>query len=326
MTDQSSYVSSNPLEPQAAVLRGDGLGRTAKRLLLATRPMFFPASVLPVLLGSCLGYRLSGAFEPWIFAVALVCVMCVHAGANVLNDVFDELIGADGPNDRRIFPYTGGSRFIQNRVMSVREMGVWGVLLLLLGVVCGLLLLRACGWPVLGFGLVGVALAVAYSMPPLQLSAHGVGELAVAVGFGVLPVSGAAWLQNTDVSATVLLVSIPISLWVAAILLANEVPDAQADAAAGKRTLVVRMGESGSAGLYLGLHALALAVQWLIWRHFDFAPWGLWVPALLLATAVVAAAFMRRGEAGRRRGIEMTLAVHTVGALWLCGWLLWGGA
>ena len=72
--------------------------------------------------------------------------------------------------------------------------------------------------------LAGIALGTLYSMPPVQLSAHGFGEAAVALAFGTLPIAGAAWLQSGIVDTDALLASVSISLWVAASLLINEVP------------------------------------------------------------------------------------------------------
>jgi 1,4-dihydroxy-2-naphthoate octaprenyltransferase len=73
-----------------------------------------------------------------------------------------------------------------------------------------------------------------------------------------LPVTGAAWLQSGLIDADSLLFSLPISAWVAAILLINEVPDIGPDGATGKRTLPVRLGLHGTATLYIGIQLLAL--------------------------------------------------------------------
>ena len=48
----------------------------------------------------------------------------------------------------------------------------------------------------------------------------------VGFGFGVLPVITAEWLQAGSVSDTGLLLSLPVALWIANVLLINEVPDA----------------------------------------------------------------------------------------------------
>ncbi|HEY5808270.1 MAG TPA: 1,4-dihydroxy-2-naphthoate octaprenyltransferase, partial [Povalibacter sp.] len=245
--------AAGPVEPSAALLRGDSPATHARRLWLATRPAFLTASVLPVLVGTAWGYRISGKFAAVSFVLALLATVFVHAASNVLNDVGDDIGGTDNANDERIFPYTGGSRFIQNGVMSAGEMKSWGVTLLLLALAPGAGLLWLHGPQVLIFGAVGIALGVLYSVPKVQLSAHGLGETAVALAFGVLPVVGAAWLQSGVISTGSLAISIPVALWVAAILLINEVTDIRADAAAGKRTLVVRLGVAVTRRVYAGL-------------------------------------------------------------------------
>ena len=248
--------------PQAFV--GDAPGRIAKRLFAATRPKFFPASVLPVLAGSAWGYAIATQLDVMSFALALLATVCVHAGANVLNDVGDDSGGTDRQNEDRIYPYTGGSRFIQTGIMSPQGMTRLGSGLLLVAMLAGCLLLVREGTMILWFGLAGLLLAVAYSLGPLRLSSLGLGELAVGIAFGVLPVVGSAWLQSGIIDTNVIVFSIPVALWVAGILLINEVPDVAADRATGKHTLPVRLGLQGTAFLYALMNlAAAGAVLWL---------------------------------------------------------------
>ena len=91
------------------------------------RPKFFPASVLPVLAGSAWGFMVAGQFDLSAFVLALLATVCVHAGANVLNDVGDDAGGTDRQNEDRIYPYTGGTRFIQAGIMSANGMARLGI-------------------------------------------------------------------------------------------------------------------------------------------------------------------------------------------------------
>jgi len=187
------------------------------------------------------------------------------------------------------------------------------------------------GAMVLYLGLAGVALGVLYSLGPVRLASLGIGETAVAIGFGVVPVAGAAWLQGAAIDATLILFSLPVSVWVAAILLINEVPDIAADGATGKRTLPVRLGLGGTSVVYLALHVAAAAVTgWLTYSGAlpSLAPV---VPIALLAIAVKSSQAIRRGiddRAGMTKAIEGTLAIHTIGSLWLAACILfqhwWG--
>lgn len=307
---------SGPIEPTAALLGGQSIAVRARRLVLATRPAFAPASISSVLIGSAWGYRVAGRFSWSLAALALLATLCVHLAANVLNDVSDDLSGADRGNAERIFPYTGGSRFIQNGVMSGREMMFWGITLLAVAAAIGLALIELRGPGVLVFGLVGIALGLAYSLPRIQLAARGLGEATIAVAFGVLPVTGAAWLQSGRLDGLSVLISVPVGLWVAAILLMNEVPDRDADARAGKATLVVRLGVTATRRLYLALQCGACAAV-ALGAVLGLIPWWTALVGLLLVPAAwsAAEAIVEPSErASLLRGIRTTLRLHMGGS------------
>ena len=322
MTSDNTRIA----DPSPQAFAGDSPGQTAKRLFGAMRPKFFPASVLPVLAGTAWGFSASGSFDWLVFALALFATVCVHGASNVLNDVGDDSGGTDRQNDDRIYPYTGGSRFIQQGIMSPAEMARWGTSLLAMAAIAGIVLIYLKGAMVLYFGLAGVLLAVLYSLGPVRLASMGIGETAVAIGFGVVPVAGAAWLQGASLGASLLIYSLPVSLWVTAILLINEVPDIAADGATGKRTLPVRLGLGGTSVVYLLLHlGAAAATVWLAIAGAMplLAPA---VPVLLLAIALRSTLAIRKGiedRDGMTKAIEGTLAIHTIGSIWLVGCMLY---
>ena len=312
-------------KPSPEDFAGNSAALVAKRLFHATRPKFFPASILPVLAGTAWGFKVSGTFEPAIFLLALLATLCVHAAANVLNDVGDDAGGTDRCNKDRIYPYTGGSRFIQTGIMAAANMARLGITLLAVAAIAAVALLLARGPMILAFGLTGVVLGVLYSLGPVRLSNLGVGEAAVAVAFGILPVTGAAWLQSDLINVESLLFSLPISAWVAAILLMNEVPDIGPDGATGKRTLPVRLGLDGTAILYFGIQLLAVVVVIYMTVVGSLPLATPLLPVALLYFAYNASTAMRRGLQDRHamtRAIESTLKIHMLGSLWLCGSVL----
>jgi 1,4-dihydroxy-2-naphthoate octaprenyltransferase len=299
-------------------LGGATLGRTLKRYWLATRPPFLSASAAPVIVGSAFGFLAAGRFA-WLPALlALITTMIVHAAANVLNDVGDEASGTDRANVDRIYPYTGGSRFIQNQVLTIEQMRRFGLGLLAVGALLGLALAAIGGPTVILLGLVGALLATAYSLPPVQLAARGVGEIAIAIAFGVLPFCGAAWLQTGSFSGAALPLSAPIAMWVTAILLINEVPDMAADRSANKRTWPVRVGESGTRWIYLGLHTIATVTALAAAALRLIHPVALLGIAAVAVMAAVAARGIVAGTDRRARitaSIEATLRIHLLGSI-----------
>ena len=305
-------------EPTAAALSGSTPGAVLRRYFLATRPKFFPASALPVIAGTAWGAVVAGQIDLLAALLALLATVAVHAASNVFNDVGDELNGTDRNNEGRIHPFTGGSRFIQNGVLTLEQMKRWALALFGLGIVLGVLLILLKGMGVLFLGLAGIALGMLYSLPAVQLSGRGIGEIAIAIAFGVLPVCGAAWLQSGVFDTAIFLISVPISCWVAGILLINEVPDRVADEQAGKRTWPVRFGVDTTRWLYVQLHIIATAAAIALVALQVFPWWALVLPLVLLFGGWRAGAAIVAGDdLALENGIKMTLAIHTAGSLWL---------
>ncbi len=317
--------SARPLNPAPEEFAGGSFGRFLKRGFHATRPKFFPASVLPVVVGTAWGAYVSASFDLYVFVLALVATVCLHAASNVLNDVGDDAIGTDGRNQQRIYPYTGGSRFIQTGILSPRSMARIGMTLIVVASIVGILLLVERGPMVIAFGITGILLGVLYSLGPVKLASIGLGEAAVAVAFGV-PVVGAAWLQGAPIDASLVLFAVPVGLWVENILLINEVPDMEADGASGKRTFPVRFGLDATANLYIAANVVAAASVVLLAAGDKLPLLAPVVPVGLLLLAFKASRGIRGGMAdrtGMTQSIETTLAIQTIGSLWLAGCALY---
>ena len=315
-----SQESVRPLNPVPEEFSGESGARSIKRLFHATRPKFFPASVLPVITGTAFGAHISGALDIYVFLLALVATVCVHAASNVLNDVGDETVGTDRINEKRIYPYTGGSRFIQMGILTQSRMAQLGVGLLLFATLLGVLLFIEKGPAILLFGLAGIVLAVLYSLGPVRLSSLGIGEVAVCIAFGVLPVSGSAWLQGAPIDLALILFSLPVSIWVGAILFINEVPDIEADGTVGKNTLPVRIGLTASSRLYFTANAAAAIVVVYMTMQGMLPLLAPLVPVALLLLAWRASTAIRVGVSDRpamTQAIDSTLAIHTIGSIWL---------
>jgi 1,4-dihydroxy-2-naphthoate polyprenyltransferase len=209
-------------------------------LLRATRAPFLSATFAPVLLGLAVAARV-GVFDIVTALITLVAASAVHLGLNVANDVFDTLQGADDAN-RTPTKFSGGSRVLQNALVTMREMSMLAIACYGVAAVLGVVLMVLRGSPALvAIAALGFFISVAYTMPPFKLVYRGVGEIATAIGFGPVMLLGTYTVQSRgSLSAEALLVSVPVALLVAMILYVNEIPDRAGDAQAGKRTLPVR--------------------------------------------------------------------------------------
>ncbi len=77
----------------------------------ALRAPFFTASIIAVVLGSAVAYSYNNVFNFSVFILAMIGVVSLHAGGNMLNDYFDYKSGADIINDSPT-PFSGGSRVL----------------------------------------------------------------------------------------------------------------------------------------------------------------------------------------------------------------------
>ena len=240
-----------------AMSRPEGAGlRAPAAWLAATRPGFLGITAVAVSVGLAAAAFDGIALDGWRAMATLAGALLVHAGANAVNDFHDRI--ADAGNADRIAPFTGGSRLIQEGVLAPRTMALIGYGLLALGAAMGVLLALSGAPPLWWVGGAGLALALAYSAPPARLSGRGLGEWVIATAW-LLVVVGADAALRGDLAARPVAAGLSVSLMVAAILLANGFPDRRADAAAGKRTLVVALGPKRAArahlALVLGAHA-----------------------------------------------------------------------
>jgi 1,4-dihydroxy-2-naphthoate octaprenyltransferase len=228
-------------------------------VLRTTRLPFLTATIVPVLVGIAIAAS-HGRFELLTAAVTVVGAAFIQLGLNVANDIFDTRSGAD---DANVTPtqFSGGSRVLQYGLVSMRTMTALAAGFYLAAAAIGLLLLA---WrpstALVVIGVVGIIVSLGYTAPPLRLVYRGLGEIAVAAGFGPLMLLGAYVVQTGGAVAwEPLVASIPIALLVALILYVNEIPDRRGDGRAGKLTLPVRLSRDAVIAGYRIAVALAYA-------------------------------------------------------------------
>ncbi|MDP2196632.1 MAG: prenyltransferase [Rhodocyclaceae bacterium] len=242
---------SKPLEPTLEALPNPFL-----RYFAATRPAFLSVTFVGCLLGLATATFSGIQVGPALATATLFFALMAHAGANVINDYYDALSGCDAANTERQFPFTGGSRFIQNGVLSLRATGIFGYALLAAVIPAGLWLTAVSGAELLLIGLAGLVVGWAYSAPPLQLQSRGLGEFAITAGW-LLVVVGSDFVQRHGFAFVPVAAGLGFALLVANVLYINQFPDVKADAGAGKHTLVVKLGVARARWGYAVIAALA---------------------------------------------------------------------
>jgi 1,4-dihydroxy-2-naphthoate octaprenyltransferase len=295
-----------PLEPSLEAFPNPLL-----RYFAATRPAFLSVTFVGCLLGLATAAHSGIALLPTLATLTLFFALVAHAGANVINDYYDALSGCDGANTERQFPFTGGSRFIQNGVLSLRASGIFGYTLLAAVVPAGLWLTAVSATGLILIGLAGLAVGWAYSAPPLKLQSRGLGEFAITAAWLILVV-GSDFVQRRSFDFAPVASGLGFALLVANVLYINQFPDVKADAKAGKNTLVVRLGVTKARWGYVVIAALAFGwpLAMVLLGHLPL----LALVALLPAVTSIAAARQLWRNAGRPAELAQALKLTILAA------------
>jgi 1,4-dihydroxy-2-naphthoate octaprenyltransferase len=279
---------------------------------MAARPRTLPAALAPVVVGSAAA---SAAFDAgagahatsfsWPrLAAAVIGAVFIQIGTNLANDYSDAKRGADTVDRLGPVRVTAAGLVAPRRVLHA-TWGAFGVAAL-----AGLYLTIAVGPEIIAIGILSIAAGILYTGGPRPYGYEGLGEVFVFLFFGIVAVNGSYYVQLEDLQALPVLLSIPIGLLSAAILVVNNVRDIDTDRRAGKRTLAVRIGRRHSRDLYVAMIALAYALlPPALWLG-DGSAWGLLgLLSLPLALAPV------RAVRGRTDGPALNAALAATGAL-----------
>ena len=269
--------------------------------LEAMRPRTWPASLVPVVVGLAVAGSV-GRIDPLIAILTLIAALALQITTNLANDYWDHARGID--HGERLGP----TRATQSGLLApgAVQRAVW--LALAVAVVAGLPLVWRGGAPIVVIGLASMLGAVAYSAGPVPLASHGLGELLAFVFFGLVAVSGTAYLHVARVPLAALLAGAAVGAFAAAIMSVNNLRDIPTDAPAGKRTLAVRIGDARARSLYAALLASAfgfVAVLAAVERR--------WPP--LLVVAVVPLALREVRAVAVRSGVELNASLAATARL-----------
>lgn len=244
---------------------------------------FLRLSRLKFLVGGFLGFGLGAAIAsyegaaltPGRYALGQALVTAFHLMTHYSNDYFDR--ASDARTTRTAF--SGGSGALVDGSLPPVVALVAALVCLAVGLALTVAFALREEWTMTILGMAIAGLAWSYSSPPLRLLATGAGEATTALVVAVLvPLAGyATFMDRIDVLSV--LSTLPLAAAMIAMMLCVEFPDVEADAATGKRNLVVRLGRAGSVRLIYGA-IVAVAVGLAVAVFFG-------APARLALVAIV---------------------------------------
>jgi 1,4-dihydroxy-2-naphthoate octaprenyltransferase len=254
------------------------------------RPRTLPTAVSPVLVGTGAAVG-AGAVEPLRAVLALVVAVALVIGVNYANDYSDGIRGTD---DERVGPV----RLVGSRLAAPAAVRTAAFVCFSIAALAGLTLVSLTRmWWLIAVGAVCIAGAWFYTGGRRPYGYAGLGEVAVFVFFGPVAVLGTALTQQGGPpGAPAVIGAVGVGLLACAVLVVNNLRDITGDAAVGKRTLAVALGDTDTRRLYTALVLLPLGLAALA----GIRSWPMLLGLLALPLAVAPARRVLGGADGRR--------------------------
>lgn len=287
----------------APVDAADAPPSRAALILRATRPLYVPTSLIPALAGALVAIGADGV--RWaLLPVALLALLLVHAGTDVINEVEDAARGVDSEDK------VDNSRVFTTGLMSIAEGRRVAILMFAGALALGLAIVAVQGPALLLFGIVGILGGYGYSAGPRPLKYVGLGEPAIVFLMGPLMTQGAYTALTGDAfHAPAFWLGLAPGFLIAATVAGNNLSDIEDDRRAGVRTLAVRLGFRRGRVLYLGALTLAFATPVAVWAG-GLLEWPILLPLITLPLAVGRIA-QARSASGAGDAVLETLAPRT---------------
>ena len=226
----------------------------ANRWIVGARVRTLPAAVVPVLVGTAAAVGEPGPGIIWWRAGAtLVVAVAIQVATNYVNDYAD---GVRGTDDRRVGPV----RLVASGLATASQVRTAAIVAAVVAMAAGAVLAATVSWWLLLVGAGSLAAGYLYTGGPRPYGYAGLGEVFVFAFFGVVATVGSAYVQTETISRLAVGTSVPVGFLATALLVVNNLRDIPTDAASGKRTLAVRVGDGVTRIFYVALAAGAFAV------------------------------------------------------------------
>ena len=244
----------------------------------AARPRTLPLAVAPVVIGTGAAQITEHAFH-WVIALACLAVaIFLQIGVNFANDYSDGIRGTDAHR-------VGPARLTASGRVPAKHVLIAALTFFALAGLAGLaIVIRTQQWWMLAVGAVCIVAAWFYTGGKRPYGYAGLGEVFVFVFFGLVATLGTTWVQALYLPQEAWIGATIAGLLACAVLVANNIRDIDQDRAAGKRTLSVMIGRTGSRILYTVFVLVAFALVVLVALFYPIA----WLGLLALLAALPA--------------------------------------
>lgn len=232
-----------------------------------TRPHTLTAAFVPVLLGTALAIQKTD-IHIGLFAAMLLACLLIQAATNMFNEYYDFKRGLDTAESVGI----GGA--IVREGIQPKTVLLLAFILYAVSMILGVYICMNSSWWLALIGLVSMAMGYLYTGGPLPIAYTPFGELFAGFFMGCLIILISFFVQTGTVTSTAILISVPISILVGAILLANNIRDLDGDKEFGRKTLAILIGRTNAIRFLAGMFIFSYLWVFSLISMGIISPWA----------------------------------------------------
>ena len=246
--------------------------KSIKKWFFAIRPYSFFVSMSTVIMSAAIAF--SEGHVKWLpAALCLIFAVLAQTTSNLVNDYADFQTGCDNENS------LSKDRKLVSGEITQKEMRIAIFISTVLCLLVGLPLIYWGGWILLPFGLLIIAAAFCYSMGPIPLSYNALGDIAVILFFGIIPVSFTYFILTKEINWEIIAAGFAMGLVVDELLIVNNIRDEEEDKLFNKTTTVGIFGSRFMKTVFLLNPLIACGLGFYFMK--DICNYKVWAIAII---------------------------------------------
>lgn len=215
------------------------------------RPHTLTASFIPVFIGTMYAVVFENTFHVTLFIAMMLAAILIQAATNMFNEYYDYVLGLDTEESVGI-----GGTIVRD---GIKPKTVLRLAFIFFGIaiLIGIYISATTSWFIAVIGAASMLVGYLYTGGPIPIAYTPFGEVAAGFLMGTVMIGISFFIQTAYVSKEVIIISLPIAIFIGAILLANNIRDLDNDKESGRKTIAILIGRKNAIILLALLFALA---------------------------------------------------------------------
>lgn len=266
------------------------------------RPHTLTASFIPVFVGTMYAVIIDNTFHAGLFIAMMLASILIQAATNMFNEYYDYVLGLDTEQSVGI-----GGTIVRD---GIKPKTVLNLAFTFFGiaVIFGIYISAMTTWWIAVIGAASMVVGYLYTGGPIPIAYTPFGEVTAGFLMGTVMIGISYFIQTAYVSKEIILISIPIAIFIGAILLSNNIRDLDNDKESGRKTIAILLGHNKAIVFLASLFAIAYILTIIFVINGTLPIWS-----LLTLLSGIKAVKVITGFIGKTKPLEMMPAMIATG-------------